>query len=87
MKNNHQEGEGMNVSKVDLSALEELSKDITKKTVKQDELAVAAYVNQVCEQLKLAGEEIADYSLVRTTYFDISSSTNIQYSIVKKSKL
>lgn len=70
-------------SETELSIISEISKDIVKKQVQQDDLAVATYVNQVCDQMKLAGEDIKDYVLVRTTDMNVGGST-IQYSIVKR---
>lgn len=73
----------MTKSYQELSLLHDLAKDMVKNQVKQDDFAVAVYVNQICDQLKLAGEDITKYNLVRSTDMNIGGST-IQYSIVKK---
>lgn len=70
----------------ELSLLHEITKDVVKDQVKQDDFAVSAYVNQICDNLKLAGEDITNYCLVRTTDMNIGGST-IQYSIVKKERI
>jgi hypothetical protein len=73
----------MSKTETDLHLISKIADDMLKTQVKQDDCAIAKYVKQVCDQLKLADEDIKDYVSVRTTDMDIGGST-IQYSIVKR---
>lgn len=76
----------MSKTEKNLARMRELTENILKTAVKADEYAVAKYVDNVCKQLELAGEDLTSYRLVRTVDNRDVTSMQVIYSVEKTGK-